>query len=1071
MRNVHANRHLVRGMVLGFMSLGACAAAAVDQTYPVYQLRQAPDLSVKAYEEAVWANVPWATGFYRLSTSRKVDLQTHFKIGFTRDALYFLVKCDEPQMDKIKAHGKDGNSALWREDGIEVFVHFKGGKHVFQVLTNAAGARTNMLNTLDMFNATDLSKSAAGAFRNEDRFWVSVKIPFASVRDTPPADGEVWKFNVLRNRMIHGPEGDDRISTYSNLMRSALEPDRFQKLRFHHRAATASDGKRVYDNPTDDDTGAHQIVNLSFNEGAGEVANAQGAILNHGDMKAAGWSGDGKIGHCAELTKEGDFITVAHSPSLGSTRSELTIDLWAYFDLDKLQGTHATLVTKTPGGGLGFGYMLEYADIAPKAQALGFYLAENWQKRNHHVFNNAITTSGWHHIVATFSAKTMKSVLFVDGAKVGAQDSYIEKIAPGTNALTIGAMERDHKDSTRVSTFRGRLDEVKIWSKALTAKDVQNLYGHMFVKSAPVSPPHLATVDDARPTLSWTAAKDGTAAILELSSTPSIVEGKTFRAKMAANEYRPDKPLSPGVWYWRIFSTDGDGKPTSGTKTQAFIVADADEQQTFTQADTTPPVITGVRPFAFNTASGDRPTIRASWSDNQALDLSTARLYLDDQNVTAKAKITPQGAEYQPDKALSRGGHTLRIEIRDRAGNNANRMKHFFAVGEGARTHVELKDRRIYVNREPFFPVIFYHPYAGNTLEQMADWGFNVIHFAYQPAFYASRYKLKDHGRAANMYCDEASRFGQMLFPDFKGHYTHGSSSVVDLSEMLKALRGHPAILALTLDEPNGHPEGAQWAKDLHSTARAAGETKPIIYCLNSPSAASVYAREGMGDGVMNSTYPYPSQPGLLAAKYTDVSREQVNNLKPVWMYGQACDLSSPRGGRTIDKMSKAERAELDSGKLVSTVPPGGVRCMMYLALVHEATGLGWWIHHPGYVGHGGYFPRMKKEVIDCTSEVRHLAPMLLAPDVPVQVAIEPADLGLHLKAKTYDGRTYIIAVNPHEELPVACRFTLPDGKAFRRVDVLFEDRAFTPRGKATSFDDLFAPRQVHVYRIEGGVE
>ena len=96
---------------------------------------------------------------------------------------------------------------------------------------------------------------------------------------------------------------------------------------------------------------------------------------------------------------------------------------------------------------------------------------------------------------------------------------------------------------------------------------------------------------------------------------------------------------------------------------------------------------------------------------------------------------------------------------------------------------------------------------------------------------------------------------------------------------------------------------------------------------------------------------------------------------------------------------------------------------------------------------------------------------MLLAPDAPVQVTVEPDDLDLHLKAKEHDGRTYIIAVNPHEELPVACRFTFPDGMTFKHVDVLFEDRSFTPGGNASSFDDLFAPREVHVYRIQGHVE
>ena len=1062
-------RTTIGGVILAVMYLGVCPAAAAQQSYPVYQLLKAPDLEAEAHEQAAWKNIPWATGFSKLGTPRKVDVQTHFKIGFTGDALYFLVKCQEPEMAKIKAAGRDGDPTLWQEDGIEVFVHPKDSKHVFQVITNAAGAHANLLNDLDMYNATDVSKSTTSAFRGTDEYYVSVMIPFAGFIDRAPADGAIWKFNVMRNRMVNGDVADDRLSTFSGLFRGSLEPENYQEMVFHHRAASEADSELVYDNAGgDDDTGVHQIVNLSFNEGSGDIANAQGAILNHGNMKAAGWSGHGKIGYCAELTREGDYIEVADSESLKSISTELSIDLWAYFDLEKLKGKRSILVTRTPGGGFGFGFVLQYIDAADKTQALGFYVAESWKKREHHILNNAIAATGWHHIVATFSATTKEVVLFIDGVKAFSQASLIETIAPSTSPLIIGATERDHKDSTKVMTFIGRIDEVKIWSKALTARDMQAYYGHMFVKNSLVSPAHLATVKDARPVLIWTPAKDGTAAILELSSTPGFGEATTSRRRTTESEYQPGQPLAPGVWYWRIFSTDAAGKPTSGTKTQAFIISGGEREDQFTGADTTPPVITGVRPFSFNTASSDRPTIKAKWSDNESIDLSTARLYLDGKDVSADAKITQQGVTFTPSEPLSTGGHTVRITIRDHAGNNANTVEQSFAVGAAVQTHVELKDRRIYIDGEPFFPVIYYHTFANNTDEQMTDWGWNVRHVSVSsPDWYSERYKTKDLAEALNRHYDEVSRFGHMVFPDYVGYYGHDYGSILPIAEMLKIVKSYPRIMGMTLDEPNGRAEGARWAEDFYSTARAVGETRPIITCLNSPSAASVFAKDGIGDGVINSTYPYPSQPGVLAARFTDVSRQQVNYKKPVWMYGQACDLSSPRGGRYVNTLSEAERAELDSGKLVSTVPSGGVRCMMYLSLVHEATGIGWWIHHPGYLGHGGYFPRMKQEVIECVSELRHLAPMLLAPDAQVDVAVEPDGLGVHIKAKQYNGNTYIIAVNPHEELPISCRLVLPQGQTFKKIDVLFENRSFSLDKETNAFADLFAPREAHVYRIE----
>ena len=816
-----------------------------------------------------------------------------------------------------------------------------------------------------------------------------------------------------------------------------------------------------------DDAAGLQIVNLSFNEGSGAIANAPGAILNHGDMKEAGWSREGVMGHCAELAEEGEYIEVAHSESLKSITTELTIDLWAYFDLEKLKGKSSILVTKSPGGGFGHGYILQYIDEGKNSRALAFYLAESWKKRAHHVHNNAIQTTGWHHITVTYSAEAKEVAFFVDGLKVNAQTTNIERIAPNTFPLIIGATLRDYQDHTRVNTFLGRLDEVKVWSKALTAEDIQDQYGHLFVKSSLVSPEHLATVSDATPTLTWTPAEDGTEAILELSSTPGFVPAKTFRQKRPVSSYQPDEPLATGVWYWRVFSTDASGKPTSGTKTWAFVVASRSERDRFTKADTTPPVVTGVRPYAWRKAVTTRPKIIGTWSDNESLDLTTARLYLDDRDMSSKAVISKRGLTFTPDADLGKGKHTVRIEIQDQAGNRANGVRQSFSVGDDLLAEVEIRsDRRMYVNDKPFFPLLYYHTLARSTDEEMVDWGWNVRHVAMSsPDLYKEKYGSKEYSVALTRFLEDMSRFGKLLLLDFAGYYSADYHDIVPLADTLRIVNGYQRVMGLTLDEPNSHPEGGEWARDLYTTARSIGEKRPVIYLLNSPSSASLFGQDGVGDAVVNDIYPYPSQPAVMVAKATEVGRELVDPRKPVWLYVQSFD--SSMAGKSIDTLLPEERSQLGIAETTSAIPPGGIRCMMYLALVHDVTGLAWWIHHPGFQGHGGYHPALKRELLTCMSQVRHLAPMLLAPDAPVPVTMEPNDLGLHLKAKTYRGHTYILAVNPQEDLPVFCRFVLPEGKTFTKIDVLFENRSFRPVKATNAFEDLFAPREAHVYKID----
>jgi len=66
--------------------------------------------------------------------------------------------------------------------------------------------------------------------------------------------------------------------------------------------------------------------------------------------------------------------------------------------------------------------------------------------------------------------------------------------------------------------------------------------------------------------------------------------------------------------------------------------------------------------------------------------------------------------------------------------------------------------------------------------------------------------------------------------------------------------------------------------------------------------------------------------------------------------------------------------------------------------------------------------------------------------------------------AKRVGKESYLIAVNPNEELPVAPEFIIPPG-SYSKVDVLFENRSLKLSGN--TFRDLFEPTSVHVYRIE----
>jgi len=124
-----------------------------------------------------------------------------------------------------------------------------------------------------------------------------------------------------------------------------------------------------------------------------------------------------------------------------------------------------------------------------------------------------------------------------------------------------------------------------------------------------------------------------------------------------------------------IPSTIPTGAWSYGTYTvRAFSGGEA-INATFTlqaAADTTAPVISSVTPAADSTVTTARPTITVSYSDNVAINTTSAKLTVDGADVTASATVTATATQYTPAADLSQGSHTVYFEVKDTAGNSAN---------------------------------------------------------------------------------------------------------------------------------------------------------------------------------------------------------------------------------------------------------------------------------------------------------------------------------------------------------------------------------------------------------------
>ncbi len=93
--------------------------------------------------------------------------------------------------------------------------------------------------------------------------------------------------------------------------------------------------------------------------------------------------------------------------------------------------------------------------------------------------------------------------------------------------------------------------------------------------------------------------------------------------------------------------------------------------------DTSPPVISGLAPSSGRSVSQSAVAISADYADAiSGIDKNTARIWLDDQNVTADAVITDTRISYNAG-GLSTGTHTVKITVSDKAGNTASKNWNF----------------------------------------------------------------------------------------------------------------------------------------------------------------------------------------------------------------------------------------------------------------------------------------------------------------------------------------------------------------------------------------------------------
>ena len=199
------------------------------------------------------------------------------------------------------------------------------------------------------------------------------------------------------------------------------------------------------------------VLWLKFNEGSGSVAKDSSLYNNHGTIYGATWT-DGKFGKALSFDGVDDYVEVPYADSLYIPH-EVSVSVW--IKPANAGGDWQTIIAHSPEANK-FNYWLYLQENALKLSVYSSTYPDI-------VIPNAVPTNNkWYHIVFT-AVKGSVVKVFVNGVEVGNGTA-------GSDYWTGGYVTIADLRPGRKIYFNGTIDEVRIYSRALSENEIKMLY-------------------------------------------------------------------------------------------------------------------------------------------------------------------------------------------------------------------------------------------------------------------------------------------------------------------------------------------------------------------------------------------------------------------------------------------------------------------------------------------------------------------------------------------------------------------------------------------------------------------
>ena len=245
------------------------------------------------------------------------------------------------------------------------------------------------------------------------------------------------------------------------------------EMRIYNRMLSDDEIGQIYrlgagGNSTGTDTSLKGYWSFNGQDLSGTSAYDRSGAGNTGTLTGGPIKVTGRVGQGLDLDGTDDYVSVADNAALdmGDT-DDLTVTGWLYRDS---YSTNDVVVAKRTGMSvLNTGYAL----VVNNSDELFFEVADG--SNEYSVISGPVFTGpGWYHVAAVWDQDSASGTeLYIDGVPINATDAgavgNIGSIA-NSEVLAIGA------ESDAGEPFDGKLDEIRVYKRALGTAEVKGLY-------------------------------------------------------------------------------------------------------------------------------------------------------------------------------------------------------------------------------------------------------------------------------------------------------------------------------------------------------------------------------------------------------------------------------------------------------------------------------------------------------------------------------------------------------------------------------------------------------------------